>query len=95
MAEVRAALRRELESGGYEFASPSHPRRRRSTFRLDPSSSSAAAAGAAPNANKDSLLSRDMAAAAKVVTEMLNRNGPLPDQESSTAFASISCTLES
>jgi hypothetical protein len=92
MAEVRAALRRELESGGYEFASPSHPRRRRSTFRLDPSSSSAVTAS---NTNKDSLLSRDMAAAAKVVTEMLNRNGPLPDQESSTAYASISCTLES
>jgi serine/threonine protein kinase len=109
MTEVRIALYRELEPDRYELASLSsssfHPRRRRSTSRLDLSASappfaagsaSSVAAGAGSTTATDSMLSRDVVAAAKIVAEMMNRNGPLPGDESSTAFGSLSCaTLRS
>jgi serine/threonine protein kinase len=97
VSEVRHAIHRELEAGGYEFASPTHPRRRRSTFRLDMSAAASGEnVGLGAAGTRDALLSLDMAAAAKVVAAMVNRGGKVSDDESSTAFANtLSCTLGS
>jgi serine/threonine protein kinase len=85
IAQVRQALFEELQNGGYEFSSPSHPRRRRSTFRLE--------AGAAGSPARDHATT---VAAAKVVANMMrNKLGDDEDDESSTAFASYTVTTSS
>ena len=90
MAQVRQALFEELQNGGYDFSSPSHPRRRRSTFRLDASSP-----GAAGNLGRDHATT--VAAAAKVVANMMRNKVGDDDNndESSTAFASYTGTASS